>query len=852
MTSPSERAPLERRLPGKGVEATAELLLERFMAYSEERGLELYPAQEEAILELFDGHNVILKTPTGSGKSLVALAACYKALAERKFAFYTAPIKALVTEKFFELCRVLGADNVGMMTGDAAVNTDAPIICCTAEILANLALREGARAQADMVVMDEFHYYADRDRGSAWQLPLLTLTQARFLLMSATLGQTDFFLRCLEDLTGIPTRLVSSAERPVPLDFSYSEVPVQDKILSLNENGLTPIYIVHFSQRAACEAAQNLMSCNFIDKERKRAIADQLKGFRFDSPFGKELSRFVRHGVGVHHAGMLPKYRRLVERLAQSGLLSIICGTDTLGVGVNVPIRTVLFTQLCKFDGDKTKILTVRDFHQIAGRAGRRGFDTRGSVVVQAPEHEIENRIMRDKAADNPKKLKKLRSKKPPDRGYSPYDAQTMQRLIESEPEALVPQFRVNQGMLLNVLAGEDGCRRAKALVRGCHEPPAGRRRLLKRGMDLFRSLVTSGVLELTSEGVQINADLQQDFSLHQALSLWAHEVLDTLDPELPTHPLTVLSVLEATLETPYAVIYKQIDALKKQRLAELKAEGVPYEERLEELERIEAPKPEADFIYGTYNLFKQQHPWVAEHNIAPKSIARDMYEQAASFNVYVKDYGLSRLEGVLLRYLSDVYRALRQSVAEQHKTAGIAELEDWLGAELRAVDASLIDEWEQLQHPQTMLERRPQQPANDDITQDAKAFDILLRNASFRLVQALARRDFDRAIRLLSDMAGEDAKYPKDPKGDAWTPERLAEALAPYFQEHDYIAVDGNARSAARSTIERTPARTSLRQTLSDPADNLDWYFELSVDLAASAEASQVVASLTLVTVEP
>ncbi|HWO13685.1 MAG TPA: DEAD/DEAH box helicase, partial [Polyangiaceae bacterium] len=396
MTAPSlpvkpKPPSLQARLPPPGERAPADRLLELFLGYAEELGVELYTAQEEAILEVFSGHNVILNTPTGSGKSLVALAACFKALADDQYAFYTAPIKALVAEKFFELCAAFGARNVGMMTGDASVNRDAPILCCTAEILANVALREGERAQADWVIMDEFHYYSDRDRGAAWQIPLLTLPRSRFLLMSATLGKPEFFVEDLERRTGAKTALVRSGERPVPLDWEYSETPLQETIQKLCAAAKSPIYIVHFSQRAASERAQDLMSLNFTTKEGKQALKEELRGFRFDSPFGKELSRFLPHGIGVHHAGMLPKYRRLVERLAQRGVLHIICGTDTLGVGVNVPIRTVLFTQLCKYSGERTAILSARDFHQISGRAGRKGFDDVGWVVAQAPAHFIEN-----------------------------------------------------------------------------------------------------------------------------------------------------------------------------------------------------------------------------------------------------------------------------------------------------------------------------------------------------------------------------------------------------------------------------------------------------------------------------
>ncbi|MGO8885723.1 MAG: DEAD/DEAH box helicase, partial [Streptosporangiaceae bacterium] len=373
MTLAGNTATLAEQLP----EATdADSLFEAFATWTAARGLVLYPHQEEALIEIVSGANVILSTPTGSGKSLVAAGAHFAALARGVRSFYSAPIKALVSEKFFALCEMFGAANVGMMTGDASVNAGAPIICCTAEILASIALREGARADVGQVVMDEFHFYADPDRGVAWQVPLIELPQAQLVLMSATLGDVSRFERDLTRRTGRETTVVRSADRPVPLMFSYVLTPLHETLEELLATRQAPVYVVHFTQAAAVEQALALMSINVCTRAEKDAIAELIGGFRFTAGFGKTLSRLVRHGIGVHHAGMLPRYRRLVETLAQAGLLKVICGTDTLGVGINVPIRTVVFTSLSKYDGKKTRLLQVREFHQIAGRAGRAGFDT--------------------------------------------------------------------------------------------------------------------------------------------------------------------------------------------------------------------------------------------------------------------------------------------------------------------------------------------------------------------------------------------------------------------------------------------------------------------------------------------
>jgi superfamily II RNA helicase len=829
---------LDRYLDDLRASVDSDTLLTRFLEYATDEGLELYPAQEEAIMELFVGNNVILNTPTGSGKSLVALAAHFRSLALGERSFYTAPIKALVSEKFFDLCRVLGPKRVGMMTGDATVNRDAPVICCTAEILANFALREGERADVDGVVMDEFHYYADRDRGVAWQIPLLSLPQARFLLMSATLGETRLFEDAITELTGVTTTLVMSTDRPVPLDFSYSEESLHKTVVDLLEGGKAPVYIVHFAQRAATEQAQSFMSIDFLSKEEKKAMKEQLIRTRFDTPFGKELKKFLHHGIGVHHAGMLPRYRRLVERLAQEGKLRIICGTDTLGVGVNVPIRTVLFTQLCKYDGEKTKVLSVRDFKQIAGRAGRRGFDTLGSVVAQAPEHVIENQKLRAKAAGDPKKIRKLKMKPPPERGYAHWDAETFTRLQESPPEPLTSQFRVSNAMILNLFERDDnGCLALRKLIRRSHEGPSAKRQHARNAIAMIRSLRDAGVIELSPDGARVNEDFQSDFSLNQALSLYVVEAVAVLDREHSDYPLDVLTLVEATLEQPWAVLYRQTDTLKSRAIAEMKAEGMEYDERMAELDKIDYPKPNAEFLYATYELFSERHPWVGNDVLRPKSIARDMYELGMSFVEYVKEYGLQRSEGVLLRYLTDAYKGFVQTVPESAKTDELYEVSDWLGLTVRSVDASLLDEWEQLQSPAedllTSVER--DDDATVDITQDVRGFMTMVRNAAWKIVRFLAFKQYDRAAETLSEVS----------EANVWDAKSFAEVLAPYWAEYDAIQIGPDARGSAQLKIEQHEGHWDLTQILLDPDAHRSWHMRFRIDLVASREAGQPVLSL-------
>ena len=822
-------------------------LMERFLEYTSAQGIELYAAQEEAILEIFAGKNVILNTPTGSGKSLVAAALHFLSASTGRQSVYTCPIKALVNEKFLALCRDFGPDQVGMMTGDASVNRDAPILCCTAEILANIALRDGEQAKVHDIIMDEFHYYSDSERGGAWQAPLLTLPHARFLLISATLGATGFFERELERLTGNPCVTVSSNERPVPLDFSYVEDPLTETLEKLQAANKFPVYIVHFTQRAASECAQSILSLNVCSKDEKAQLNQELHDVAFSSPFGKEIKKLLRSGIGLHHAGLLPKYRVLIEKLAQRGLLKVICGTDTLGVGVNVPIRTVLFTQLCKYSGVKTGILTARDFHQISGRAGRKGFDDHGYVVAMAPEHVIENKRLEAKAAGDAKKTKKLVKRKPPERGYVHWDEQTFTRLQSAPAEPLKSSFQVSHGMLLNVLARDgDGCAAMRQLIADCHNNDSSKKAMRRQSFQLFRALVDRNIIEIQPRGslpkLRVNVALQDDFSLNQTLALYCIDTLGLLDTGAADYALKLLSLVESILENPEIILRKQVDKLKSDKFAEMKAAGVEYDERMEALEKIEHPKPEGEFIYASYNRFAAQHPWVGTENIKPKSIAREMFERYSSFADYIQYYGLMRAEGLLLRHLTNVYRVLSNTVPPAFKTEAVNELVTYLETLLRHTDSSLLDEWASLKEdPQQAA--APSQPqataaAPSDITRDRPAFTRLVRNEVFRFLRMLANK----AYQQIDENFELDQMFP----AARWKYTELSQAMDVYYQDHDWIRLDPAARNQAHTQIIESEDQRHWRieQTLIDPAERNDFQilFSLSIDAARAQQAVTIV----------
>ncbi|MFH9266811.1 DEAD/DEAH box helicase [Streptomyces sp. NPDC017546] len=817
-------------------------LFEAFSSWTETQGITLYPAQEEALIEVVSGANVILSTPTGSGKSLVAAAAHFTALAQDKVTFYTAPIKALVSEKFFDLCKLFGTENVGMLTGDASVNADAPVICCTAEVLASIALRDGKYADIGQVVMDEFHFYAEPDRGWAWQIPLLELPQAQFVLMSATLGDVTMFERDLTRRTGRPTSVVRSATRPVPLSYEYRFTPITETLTELLDTRQSPVYIVHFTQAAAVERAQSLMSINMCTKEEKERIADMIGGFRFTTKFGQNLSRYVRHGIGVHHAGMLPKYRRLVEKLAQAGLLKVICGTDTLGVGVNVPIRTVLFTALTKYDGTRVRTLRAREFHQIAGRAGRAGFDTAGFVVAQAPEHVIENEKNVKKAGDDPKKKRKVVRKKAPE-GFVAWSETTFDKLITSDPEPLSSRFRVTHTMLLAVIARPGNAFEAmRHLLEDNHEPRRAQLRHIRRAIAIYRSLLDGGVVERLetpdAEGriVRLTVDLQQDFALNQPLSTFALAAFDLLDAESPSYALDMVSVVESTLDDPRQILAAQQNKARGEAVGQMKADGVEYEERMELLQDVTYPKPLSELLWHAYDVYRTSHPWVNDHPVSPKSVIRDMFERAMTFTEFTSHYELARTEGIVLRYLASAYKALEHTIPDDVKSEDLQDLISWLGEMVRQVDSSLLDEWEQLANPEVETAEQAQEKADEvkPVTANTRAFRVLVRNAMFRRVE-LAALDRAGALGELDGDSGWDE--------DAW-----GEALDAYWDAHEEIGTGPDARGPKLLKIEEDPAHGLWRvwQAFADPAGDHDWGIQAEVDLAASDEEGRAVVRVT------
>ena len=817
----------------------AEKALDLFLGWGESRGIELWPHQEEALLSLAAGDHLILGTPTGSGKSMVALGMCFMSVCTDRRAYYTAPIKALVSEKFFDLVDLFGRENVGMITGDASINAGAPIICCTAEILANQALREGEKCDVGCVAMDEFHFYADPDRGWAWQVPLLTLPHAQFLLMSATLGDTSAIAEALSEHTGGRTvDTIADAPRPVPLSYEFVDTALEGTVELALRAGEAPLYIVHFAQDAALASAQSLASYGVSTKEQREAIKDAIKGTRFTTTFGKTLQRLLCCGVGVHHAGMLPRYRLLVEKLAQQGLLPVICGTDTLGVGINVPIHTVVLTALSKFDGRRMRHLNAREFHQIVGRAGRAGFDTEGHVIAEATEYDIENARALAKAGGDPKKARKIKTKKPPE-GFVGWNKQTFERLVAAVPEPLRPRMKVTHSMVLaEVEQGGDAWAHVHRLVEESAQPAEEKTALATRADEIFATLLDAGVVtreELPdgSASWSTTVDLPDDFALDQPLSPFLLAALELLDPESETYALDVISMAEATLEDPWQILRAQQRVARDRALSEMKAEGVDYDERMERLQEVTYPKPLEDLLEPAFEQYCEKVPWARDFALSPKSVLRDMIETASDFKEYVGRYNVARSEGLFLRYLSEAYRTLDRTIPLDKRDERLRDIISWLGLVVRTVDSSLVDEWAAAgEGTSEGLDAAP--PAADEVVRDRRGLTLLVRNALFARVRLAAHEAIDELGKL-------DAEW-------GWRAPVWQRALERFYDAHEEILLDADARSAAYFSIDEKDEKSAhvwhVHQVFRDSDDERDFGIWGDVDLDATQDEGAVVFS--------
>ena len=858
--------------------------LMRYSSWVQSQGITLWPHQEEALLDLASNEHVILGTPTGSGKSLVAVGMCYFACTQNKTIYYTAPIKALVSEKFFYLVKLFGKDLVGMITGDCVINSEAPIICCTAEILAQDALRWETDSDIKLVCMDEFHYFGDKDRGWAWQVPLLVLKDTQFLLMSATLGDTTALAQKLKSLTQRDVSTITNAPRPVPLSYSYSTLSLEASVELIMQQRGVPVYIVCFAQSEAQKSAAALASFGISNKEEREEIKKELAGFNFSTAYGKELKRLLLCGVGVHHAGMLPRYRLLVERLAQKGLLPVICGTDTLGVGINVPIHTVVLRALAKYDGRRMRILNSREFHQITGRAGRSGFDTEGVVVSLATPYEIERLRARAKAANDPKKLKRIKVPKPPE-GYVGWSEHTFQKLIESEPEALTPRLKITHAMVLaEVMHGGAAYARLHALIKNSFQTAEEQQKLIHACQEIFATLMDAGVI-VREEGTGTDAqpgddtasdqpaagttsdtaatqpagdtnaataavqptattaddtwenasyalakDIPSDFALDQMLAPFVIAACELIDRESPNYALDIVSLVEASLENPPQIMKALVKEAKNKALAEMKMEGIDYEERMERLENVSYEKPLKELIDAAYTRYCAEVPWAKDFQLYPKSIVRAMLESANDFKGYVQKISISRSEGTLLRYLSDAWRVLAKTIPQEFINDDLERIISWLHMLIRTTDSSLLDEWEM----DSLTAKAPQTPrvGPAQIIEDPHGLEIMIHNALFKRV-LLASKNDSAALGKLDEPFG-------------FYERKWRSVLDEFFEAHESLYINQDARSKRYFSVDTREEKTQhlwhAHISFLDAEGDIDFGISADVDLDATKTAGEVI----------
>ncbi len=425
--------------------------------------LEPYPVQEQAFARIFAGESVLVTVPTGTGKTLMAKAGIQKALDSGQRAVYTTPLRALTEEKYRELCEDFGEVNVGFATGDFKVNREAPIQVEVAEILWNRIFGDRGRCPADIVIMDEGHYFNDFERGYVWEQSIIGLhPDAQLVILSATVGRPEQFCHWVELTRRVPMKLVESRERKVPLYHEYHESYLIEMVRELAASEDVPAIIFVFGRERCFDTARLLKSCRrFTSDEEKQRIEKLCDEALLDSGVSKELRSLLVHGIGIHHAGILPRYKRLVEEMALERLIKFVVSTETISAGINLPAKRVVFPSLRKYIRRKARLVTPAEYHQMSGRAGRPQFDKEGIALVLAPENVVQD--MRKEIKDAKKKGHRVDEERIRRGAYSRaradakrrddviWDAEIHQQLVKGEPAELRSKTRITAEQVLAI-----------------------------------------------------------------------------------------------------------------------------------------------------------------------------------------------------------------------------------------------------------------------------------------------------------------------------------------------------------------------------------------------------------------
>jgi len=435
----------------------AELELSFYEKFLLGPGIEPYPVQELAIGHIFAGRSVLVTVPTGTGKTLMAKAALHLAVGRGQRAIYTTPLRALTEEKFRELSSDFGEANVGFATGDYKVNREAPIQVEVAEILWNRIVADKHVCPAEIVVMDEGHYFNDPERGYVWEQSIIGLDpRTQLVVLSATVGHPERFCQWVEVTRRVPMELVDSRERKVPLVHEYREDMLIDTVRELAHTGDVPAIVFVFGREQCFEVARLLKSCRRFTTDEEKAKIDELcNEALLPAGCAKELRPLLGHGIGIHHAGILPRYKQLVEQLALERLIKFVVSTETIAAGINLPARTVVFPSLRKFIKQQPRMMTAAEYHQMAGRAGRPQFDDRGLAITLAPEQvvsDLKKELKHTKDVERAKKTVYGRARNDAQRrGDVIWTPELHQELVKGEPAELRSKTKISAEQVLAI-----------------------------------------------------------------------------------------------------------------------------------------------------------------------------------------------------------------------------------------------------------------------------------------------------------------------------------------------------------------------------------------------------------------
>ena len=657
-----------------------------------------YPVQEEALLAWFTAEQgVLVCAPTGTGKTLIAQAALFEALHSNTIAYYTTPLIALCEQKFVEMQAAavrwgFRAQDVGLVTGNRRVNPKARVLVVVAEILLNRLLHpDGFEfTHTSAVVMDEFHSFADPERGIVWELSLNMLPKhVRLLLLSATVGNSMEFLHWLSRCHGRTLELVEGRERKVPLTYHWVPDNFLNELLVEMAKGddasrKTPALVFCFNRDECWSVAEQLKGLDLMSPAQKSAVNKEVDALEWPHGVGPKLKQMLRRGVGVHHAGLLPKYRRVVEELFEKKLLSVALCTETLAAGINLPARSVVLTSLVKGPFGKEKLIDPSTAHQIFGRAGRPQFDTEGHVF--AVPHEDDIRLTKWKkqyeaipeVTKDPallKKKKELLKKKPSRNQAKKYWTENdFEKLRAAAPARLYSKGPLPWRLLAYLLSTSPDIDLVRTVVR--------KRLLDQPRIEAGLKVLNSMLLTLHNGGfIQLDPSPSdtEDVTFTHARST---EKLATLLAFRAIHPLygaflmnylgvadegERLQLLESVLELPRPLLkFVRVpwelpagplqstvidpELINRGLIASIEPEAEGEEAPRDEFIPWEERPPV--FADRVKLLFEALHPDVLDVSVTPVYAAVEVLEFGGNFNTYITHKDLAKQEGLIFRHL--------------------------------------------------------------------------------------------------------------------------------------------------------------------------------------------------------